>query len=203
MLVPSTKLVLTPSASLASPHGWTEIARASFNPLQRFDEVHCVDGGSLLLFLLCRAGKAPRLSSRGKVFFHGPVVLPTAASCTDWLARIGAKGTDGTDEWAWRKEALSLGMNGNLHEDKYEWLQPITRSIASGRSAELVAHFKQLQHKSEQKGRLIHLGRSASTTTSSSQVVLRTLCEVEEEAPCLFVHSGGDLVSDGCPLLSP
>ena len=47
-------LLLAPSPVLAQPRGWQTLAQAPLLPKDiRYDEVHCVGGGSLLLWLLC------------------------------------------------------------------------------------------------------------------------------------------------------
>ena len=79
-----TRLLLAPGAGLSQPRGWAALANQpaliSSVPFSRthttVDEVHCVGGGSLLLWLLACAGKAPRGRT---VYMHGPVVLPTPA----------------------------------------------------------------------------------------------------------------------------
>ena len=153
LLVPSESartLFLSPSTALASPRGWQTLG----TPLPanaRYDEVHCYGGGSLLLWLLACAHRAPR--SR-VVYFHGPVVLPTPESCTEWLARAGSD-TNDADQYEWRRQAVSLGVGGGLDKGS-EWLKPLLTSIATGRSYELGARATDMQRRWERNGRIVY-----------------------------------------------
>jgi len=152
----SRTLVLAPTASLANPRAWKSVS--NMNIRGRYDEVHCSGGGSLLLFLMACAGKAPRLRAGGKVFFHGDLVYPTPESCKQWLSREAIFADDLADAYEWRAAALSLGVGGELTNPSHQWLEPIARSVTMGRwSTELVSAFNMLKTRSEEKGRLIHL----------------------------------------------
>ncbi len=149
-------LLLSPSTALAQPRGWQALATAPPLPAdRRYDEVHCVGGGSLLLWLMACAHRAPR----GRVVhLHGPVVLPTPESCASWLARSEALGSNpAADDYEWRRQALSLGVAGSgLHGARSEWLKPLLTSIAMGRARELGARASDMQRRWERNGRLIH-----------------------------------------------
>ncbi len=105
-------LLLSPSRALATPRGWEALALSKPSFAERYDEVHCVGGGSLLLWLLTQMRRAPR--SR-EVIFHGPVVLPTPESCAAWLESTGET-THLADHLNWRRQALSLGAH---HRDRH------------------------------------------------------------------------------------
>ena len=138
-------LVLAPTATLAQPRAWQNL-HATYHH-GRYDEVHCVGGGSLLLWLLACAGRAPR----GRVVhLHGPIVLPTPDSCAAWLADDAS---EYVDEWEWRQQAVKLGVGGAAAP----WLRPLLRTIAVGRSVELGVRAAHMQRRWERNGRLIHL----------------------------------------------
>ena len=139
--------------------------------------MHCVGGGSLLLFLLFAAGKAPRLRPGGKVIFHGPIVQPSASSCSSWLNSVKASGVrDSTFAYEWRQTAVSLGLGGAMHEPFHQWLGPIAKDIAAGRTNALVERFNSLQQRSEQKGRLEHIPTSSKGPRRLEAAVLHDLC---------------------------
>lgn len=169
-------LLLSPSTSLATPRGWGAVS--SMPKLSsRYDEVHCVGGGSLLLFLLFAAGKAPRLRPGGKVIFHGPIVHPTASSCSSWLNSLKAGSGKTINEYEWRSSAVSLGVGGALHEPFHQWLEPITKDVAAGRTNQLVDRFNDLQRRSEQKGRLEHIPTASKGPRRLEAAVLQSLCQ--------------------------
>lgn len=180
----SNKLILSPPTALASPRAWHSVSEIQ-SSIHTYDEVHCTGGGSLLLFLMCQKGCSPRLSPVGKVYFHGPLVLPTASSCSDWLARVGAKSS--TDESEWRRAGYSLGMAGNLNEACHEWLKPLARSVASGRSHELVHAFHVLMERSEQKGR--HLQLDAASSAEARFILSTHSDKILQTKPITRVHS--------------
>ena len=77
------------------------------------DEVVCMGGGSLLLWLLLRAGNAPRAAR--KVTIYGTLVLPSPDSCVQWINQVQA--TDMmpfATSSEWRQQAVLLGMSGRL-----------------------------------------------------------------------------------------
>ena len=152
---PPRTLLLNPSTGLAAPRGWQALV-AAHPPVpsgSRYDEVHCMGGGSLLLWLLACAGRAPR----GRmVYLHGPVVLPTPESCNAWLLRAGAS-TLQCDEYDWRRQAVSLGAGGGmLTQSTDEWLKPILRTIAAGRAHELGDRAAAMERRWERNGHLVH-----------------------------------------------
>merc|ERR550514_1402851 len=169
---PANVLLLSPSASLASPRGWSSLSTMP-KLTDRYDEVHCAGGGSLLLFLLFVAGKAPRLQPHGRVFFHGPIVYPTAQSCSAWLDALNTgNGGSAVDEYDWRQAALSLGFGGALHKECNHWLAPLASAVSAGRSYELAEKFNDLQARSVEKGRLVHLPGG----DGGEEAVLTSLC---------------------------
>jgi len=180
----SRSLLLSPSTSLASPRGWDAVSEMP-ELSTRYDEVHCVGGGSLLLFLLFCAGKAPRLRKGGRVFFHGPVVQPTAASCAEWL-RSAKPGDCSINEYDWTTSAVMVGAGGGLTDPAHQWLAPLTKSIAAGRSHELAEKFESLEERSIAKGRLVHL----SGSPSDEAVVRQQLCQQAGEADDQLVRCG-------------
>ena len=140
-------LLLSPTTALASPAGWSQLD-APLPQDCRYSEVHCIGGGSLLLWLLAVAGRAPR----GRVvYMHGPVVLPTPESCGAWLARAG--GTP-FDEYEWQRQAISTGVAGGLEHSP--WLKPLMTSIATGRANELGQRAADMQRRWERHGRIVH-----------------------------------------------
>ena len=193
----SRTLVLAPTTSLANPRAWSSIS--AMNILGRYDEVHCSGGGSLLLFLMACAGKAPRLRPGGKVFFHGDIVYPTPESCKQWLSKDGSNTDDDlADAYEWRAAALSLGVGGGLHEPSNRWLEPIARSVTMGRwSTELVDAFNKLKTRTEEKGRLVCLeGQELVKELYNSE-------EEEEQQPARVLVRCGELEceqldGDGC-----
>ena len=78
------------------------------------------------------AGRSPRGS---RVFFHGPPVLPTAASCAAWMERTAPGSSEGLDDYEWRRQAFSLGAGGGLRDPESRWLETLLRSVATGMSA--------------------------------------------------------------------
>ena len=122
------RLVLSPSRHLAQPRSWQNLAELP-QCLSEADEVVCLGGGSLLLWLLVRAGRCPRRPMRN-VVMHGPLVLPTPESCGRWLSEFGEEdGASTTAESQWREQALLLGLNGGAEP----WLRPILQQVAMGR----------------------------------------------------------------------
>jgi len=175
----SRTLLLAPSTMLSSPRGWSAVSTMP-SLTGKYEEVHCTGGGSLLLFLLCAAGKAPRLLPHGRVHFHGEVVLPTSESCAAWLKHSGAK-NDILDDYEWRQAAVSLGVGGNLRAH-HHWLEPIARSIVTGRTCDLVEQFEDLRRRSERKGRLVHLnGAKTPGATALQELCAQTdTCRIED-----------------------
>lgn len=177
---PRTRLLLAPSTNLAQPRGWAALANSPslicksvpFSQTRAtVDEVHCVGGGSLLLWLLACAGRAPR----GRmVYMHGPVVLPTPESCAEWLARDCAAAVAADDDNSlsaalfhvdnslssddWRTQAVMAGLGGGgLPLEHTAWLRPLLTAVACGRADELGARFSSMQRRWERIGRLVHL----------------------------------------------
>ena len=70
------------------------------------------------------------------------------------------------DAHEWRKAALSLGVGGLIEHD--QWLEPIVRSVTSGRHGELVDRYETLKCKTEDKGRLVHLMPDGPTPVLAS-----------------------------------
>mmetsp|Transcript_92211 Transcript_92211/g.276686 ORF Transcript_92211/g.276686 Transcript_92211/m.276686 type:complete len:142 (-) Transcript_92211:256-681(-) len=123
-------LLLSPSVALSHPRAWQNIP--SLPTYDRISEVHCIGGGTLLLWLLVRAKRIPRV---GHVTIHGPMVLPTAESCAHWVATVDSSYV--SNERVWRKEALCLGLDGALPADDKRWLAPILREAHSSNRARL------------------------------------------------------------------
>ena len=162
-----TRLLLAPGAGISQPRGWAALANQpaliSSVPFSRthttVDEVHCVGGGSLLLWLLACAGKAPRGRT---VYMHGPVVLPTPESCNAWC-----DSSLSSDDW--RTQAIMCGLGGG-GEPHSAWLRPLLTAIACGRADELGARFTSMQRRWERNGRLVHL-----PTPEAEDALLREL----------------------------
>jgi len=153
-------LILSPSSLISSPSSWLGVSDVNFQG--RFDEVHCTGGGSLLLYLLCCARRAPRLTAQGRVIFHGELVYPTFGSVSKWLHKIGLDELI-EDECEWRQAAVSLGVGGDFHKKQHQWIEPIKKSVFMGRTHELVAHFDDLMTRSKQNGRLDHVQEDRPT----------------------------------------
>merc|ERR1712217_71662 len=126
-------LLLSPSIALSHPRAWQSLPSLPIRDQHRISEVHCIGGGSLLLWLLIRAKRIPRI---GQVVIHGPLVLPTADSCAQWAEAIECPAYVSTER-EWRTEALCLGLDGALSMDDRKWLLPILHDIAAGKSNEL------------------------------------------------------------------
>ena len=144
-----SKILLSPSIGLANPRSWQALPELSLHHQQRIDEVHCIGGGTLLLWLLIRAKRIPRV---GHVVVHGPIVLPTAESCEQWVSSIDPEAAPKEREW--RREALCLGLGGALSATNKEWLAPILHTIASGRSEELALEMLRYRDRWADVGRL-------------------------------------------------
>lgn len=145
-------LLLSPSRNLASPRGWA-ITPTCLPEGSRYDEIHCVGGGTLLLWLLLKAGCAPRAT---RVVCHGHMVLPTPESCAAWL---GEDARVDVDDYEWRREAIKLGIGGALRDSGKAWLEPLLLCIASGRAHELESDFRSLQMRWERSGARQRLAR--------------------------------------------
>ena len=152
---PSRTLILSPPVSMATPRGWEAIAQYPSLSTSgvRYDQVHCVGGGSLLLFLLHLAGKAPRLAKAGTVFVHGEPIYPTSDSCSLWADAVRPGAGKDIDDEEWRNAAVSMGLGGRLAEPQLKWLEPLTRSIISG-SPTVREQYDELLQASVDKGRL-------------------------------------------------
>lgn len=173
-----SRLILSPSTALAQPHGWQSLITTPKSWYGgRFDEVHCLGGGSLLLWLLACAHCAPR----GRmVYMHGPVVVPTPESCARWLERTpGRVGVPGAgDKYDWRRQAIALGAGGFLQKEDASWLEPLMRCVASGRAYELGARATDMQKRWERSGRLIHVpSRLAATNDDEDGLVSALLLD--------------------------
>ena len=181
-------LLLAPSPVLAQPRGWQTLAQAPLLPKDiRYDEVHCVGGGYLLLWLLACAHRAPR----GRVvYLHGPVVLPTPESCASWLSRDAPDLAHLSDEYEWRQQAVTLGVGGRLQTEhnNAQWLTPLLKDIATGRSNELGVRASDMQRRWERNGRLIH--RPLPAGRPAGQDVLDRLLHGQRFE--IDVRSGGE-----------
>ena len=92
-------------------------------------------GGSILLWLLLKAGQAPRCAR--KVVVAGPLVLPTPESCAEWVGQCGID-VPIPDAHSWRRQGLLLGAGGDGRlQRENSWLAPIAVSLAAGRFAAL------------------------------------------------------------------
>ena len=144
-------LLLSPSHELATPRGWTSLSPDAFPPSARYGEIHCVGAGSLLLWLMLKAGCAPRSTL---IVCHGPLVLPTPSSCAAWL-RSDGRDASPADDFEWRRQAIALGAGGALRSRP--WLEPLLRTVATGQATVLADDLRSLQSRWERSGRLVHL----------------------------------------------
>ena len=156
-------LVLSPSPMLAQPRGWASL---SPEPLPAFEEVHLIGGGSLLLWLLAKAGRAPRAS---KIVCHGPPVLPTPESCWAWL---GPEPRVDVSVYEWSQQALSVGIAGSLRATGHAWLEPWLRHVATGRLDALTDDFEVMQTRWERSGRLMYAPTPAPMTAAEDDADL-------------------------------
>ena len=145
VVVAGNSIVLTPNVNLVHPRYWQSLPLI---PEQRYDTLHCLGAGSLLLWLLVRAKRSPRVS---RVVVHGDLVLPTPESCDDWASTFGVSVTS----HEWRTEALLLGLDGALPSSEHAWLAPILQLVANGRTEELAADMHQLADRWAATGRLV------------------------------------------------
>ena len=209
-MAPRTQLLLSPGVSLAQPRGWISLASqpsvysktVPFSQRQTtVDEVHCVGGGSLLLWLLACAGRAPR----GRVvYMHGPVVLPTPESCGEWLMREhGAEASDGylLSSHDWRQQAVACGVGGGgLPPEHFEWLRPLLTAIACGRAHELGERFSSMQRRWERIGRLVHVPMPRAEDDLIGELLGQNgVPAVKQEAPPTLLRCG----QMGCVLAAP
>ena len=169
------KLVLSPPPSLAEPRGWS-VLPAIPRALQRPDEVHCVGGGSLFLYLLVMAGRAPRCN---RIVLHGDMVVPTPESCGRWLTQLGATSLASTDPYEWRRQATVLGLGRNRGarapaDDA--WLLKLSEAAAAGRFSTLEADMLRYVNRWAAAGRL-------------------TLCSPREDDAELCCDAAGPLVA--------
>lgn len=193
-----SRLILSPTTALAQPRGWSALASPpslSSKQSTTYDEVHCVGGGSLLLWLLACAGRAPR----GRiVYMHGPVVQPTPESCAAWLVRESG-GAYSPDKYEWRTQAVALGLSGGgLPPEDMQWLRPLLTSIASGRGGELGSRFADMQKRWERNGRLVHRPLPQAEDALLSQLLQSSIDESRAEEACTLLRCS----QTGCASLS-
>lgn len=138
------KLLLRPGLALSEPQGWSAVTELP-HFAQHADEVVCLGGGSLLLWLLFRAGKAPWAARRVSVY--GPLTYPTPESCALWAARLATDGAAlethaSQDPFEWRRQATlmlsrSSGDRGRRLRPEQLWIVPLLEPIAAGRFADV------------------------------------------------------------------
>ena len=144
------KLLLSPPSTLAQPSGWKKLPAVPHH-LNRCDEVHCIGGGTLLLWLLVKAGRAPRCN---QIVVHGRPALPSPTGVEPWLADLSQSEIDAHE---WRKQAVALGVGGALTSDE-AWLRPILLEMAMGRFEALEEDLLSYAARWESAGRLRYSG---------------------------------------------
>jgi len=155
MLVAAQRtLLLNPSTNLAQPRGWQAIGSQNspkWISNARYDDIHCTGGGFLLMWLLVKAGIAPKAK---KIYVHGPLILPTPTSCAAWLGQAGQSALT-CNQYAWSRQAISLGAGGCMSDQGKVWIEPLLLAVAAGRTQELANDVMALYHRWERKGFLL------------------------------------------------
>lgn len=169
------QLKLAPTIpTVVSPNNWLSATGVAghcaieFSP-QGVDQVHCTNGGSLLLWLLLTKrrylGKdVPSLhpgtttvpSQVPSVVIHGDLLLPTPASAREFASE-NSLSLD-ISEFEWRKHGLMAGVQGTCKDSP--WIRPIMSSVAAGRFKSL----EEVRAPEETHGRRTQLAHTHRTS---------------------------------------
>ena len=150
-----------------------------------------------------RARLAKRSPRAPKLIMHGEMVAPTPESCAKWCERLGVDKSN-VDEYTWRAQAWQAGASGALRAEEVKWLEPMMRSIAMGRTAEVEARFHNWSERGMRSGRIV------LKPDASEEALLRDLCCTKVEpadesasAPVLMKCGEFECVdaSDQCELI--
>ena len=215
-------ILLNPSVNIATPRGWASVRPDALPRSKRYSEVHLVGGGTLLMWLLVKAKCAPFAT---RIICHGPMVRPTPESCQQWLGDEARRRgiDDDVDIYEWRRQAVGLGVGGNLRTMGKEWLEPLLKEVAMGRCHVLAEDFDALRVRWERSGRLTYrplepsreltlgshilgtqLLRSTDDVRATEQAVARpSLVQCAEDECDLLVQPGKPFLVPRAPTAVP
>ena len=207
-------ILLNPSVNIATPRGWASVTPDALPRSKRYSEVHLVGGGTLLMWLLVKAKCAPFAT---RIICHGPMVRPTPESCQQWLGdearRRGIE--DDVDIYEWRRQAVVLGVGGNLRAMGKEWLEPLLQEVAMGRCHVLAEDFEAMRVRWERSGRLIYrplepsilgcqlLGSTDDVRATEQAVTRPSLVQCAEDECDLLMQPGKPFLVPRAPTVVP
>mmetsp|Transcript_56926 Transcript_56926/g.113110 ORF Transcript_56926/g.113110 Transcript_56926/m.113110 type:complete len:247 (-) Transcript_56926:240-980(-) len=131
------QLLFNPATTMANPCQWlpsTTAAAVSKFAVTQSDTVHCMGGGSLLLWLLLRSTRHQQRMEALKhvpIVIHGDLVLPTPESVVSWVS------SQDISAYEWQRQGIMLGVGGDLRKPENAWLKSVSADLAAGRFGEL------------------------------------------------------------------
>ena len=207
-------ILLNPSVNIATPRGWASVRPDALPRSKRYSEVHLVGGGTLLMWLLVKAKCAPFAT---RIICHGPMVRPTPKSCQQWLGDEARRRgiDDDVDIYEWRRQAVVLGVGGNLRAMGKEWLEPLLQEVAMGRCHVLAEDFEAMRVRWERSGRLIYrplepsilgsqlLGSTDDVRATEQAVTKPSLVQCAEDECDLLMQPGKPFLVPRAPTVVP